>query len=105
MAARIRQCWSPRAGQESNRYSKRAALKPAGAAAHLPAGVTEVMVVADDTARADCVAADLLAQAEHGPDAQSLLVTTSVALAQEVAQQVQRQSATLSRAGILAKSI
>jgi histidinol dehydrogenase len=81
------------------------AQDPAGAAADLPAGVTEVMVIADDTARADFVAADLLAQAEHGPEAQSLLVTTSVTLAQEVARQVQRQSATLSRAGILAKSI
>lgn len=81
------------------------AQDPAGAAADLPAGVTEVMVIADDTARADFVAADLLAQAEHGPDAQSLLVTTCVALAEEVARQVQRQIAALSRAGILAKSI
>jgi len=81
------------------------AQDPAGAAADLPAGVTEVMVIADDTARADFVAADLLAQAEHGPEAQSLLVTTSVTLSQEVARQVQRQSAPLSRAGILAKSI
>ena len=76
-----------------------------GAAADLPAGVTEVMVIADDTARAEFVAADLLAQAEHSPDAQALLVTTSLPLAQEVAQQVQRQCASLSRAGILAKSI
>jgi histidinol dehydrogenase len=81
------------------------AQDPAGAAADLPAGVTEVMVIADDSARADFVAADLLAQAEHGPEAQSLLVTTSVSLAKEVAWQVQRQAATLSRAAILAKSI
>jgi histidinol dehydrogenase len=77
----------------------------AGAAADLPAGVTEVMVIADDTARADFVAADLLAQAEHSPDAQSLLVTTCVALAEEVARQVPRQVASLSRAGILAQSV
>jgi len=64
-----------------------------------------VMVIADDTARAEFVAADLLAQAEHSPDAQALLVTTSVRLAQEVAQHVPRQCASLSRAGILAKSI
>jgi histidinol dehydrogenase len=76
----------------------------AGAAADLPAGVTEVMVIADDTARADFVAADLLAQAEHSPDAQSLLVTTSVRLAEEVARQVQRQTASLSRGAILAMS-
>jgi histidinol dehydrogenase len=81
------------------------AQDPAGAAADLPAGVTEVMVIADDTARADFIAADLLAQAEHGPEAQSLLVTTSAALAEEVARQVQRQVASLSRAGILAKSV
>jgi histidinol dehydrogenase len=77
----------------------------AGAAADLPAGVTEVMVIADDSARADFVAADLLAQAEHSPDAQSLLVTTSAALAEEVARQVQRQAAALSRAEILAQSV
>jgi histidinol dehydrogenase len=81
------------------------AQDPAGAASDLPAGVTEVMVIADDTARADFVAADLLAQAEHSPDAQSLLVTTSVSLAEEVARQVRRQMASLSRAGILAKSV
>jgi histidinol dehydrogenase len=81
------------------------AQDPAGAAADLPAGVTEVMVIADDTARADFVAADLLAQAEHGPEAQSLLVTTCAALAREVARQVPRQMATLSRTGILAKSV
>jgi histidinol dehydrogenase len=77
----------------------------AGAAADLPAGVTEVMVIADHTARADFVAADLLAQAEHSADAQSLLVTTSAAFAEEVAQQVACQAARLSRREILAKSI
>jgi histidinol dehydrogenase len=77
----------------------------AGAAADLPAGVTEVMVIADDSSRADFVAADLLAQAEHGADAQSLLVTTCAALAEEVARQVPRQAARLSRGEILAKSI
>jgi histidinol dehydrogenase len=77
----------------------------AGAAADLPAGVTEVMVIADETARADFVAADLLAQAEHSPDAQSLLVTTSLPLAEDVARQVRRQVGSLSRAGILAESI
>ena len=49
----------------------------AGAAVDLPAGVTEVMVIADNGARADFVAADLLAQAEHGTEAQALLVTPS----------------------------
>jgi histidinol dehydrogenase len=77
----------------------------AGAAADLPAGVTEVMVIADASARADFVAADLLAQAEHSPDAQSLLVTTSAGLAEEVARQVGRQLAPLSRGAILAESV
>lgn len=76
-----------------------------GAAADLPAGVTEVMVIADDSARADFVAADLLAQAEHSPDAQSLLITTSRPLAEAVARQVQRQAASLSRTAILAESM
>jgi histidinol dehydrogenase len=81
------------------------AQDPAGAAADLPAGVTEVMVIADDSSRADFIAADLLAQAEHGAEAQSLLVTTCAALAEEVVRQVPLQAARLSRAGILAKSI
>jgi histidinol dehydrogenase len=76
-----------------------------GAAADLPAGVTEVMVVADGSARADFVAADLLAQAEHSPDAQALLVTTSASLAQAVVGEVTRQRALLSRVDILAQSI
>jgi histidinol dehydrogenase len=77
----------------------------AGAAADLPAGVTEVMVIADDGARADFVAADLLAQAEHSPEAQSLLVTTSAALAEAVARLVPQQASRLSRSEILAQSI
>jgi histidinol dehydrogenase len=75
-----------------------------GAAADLPAGVTEVMVIADETARPGFVAADLLAQAEHSPEAQALLVTPSASLAAEVARQVRRQMGGLSRGGILAES-
>lgn len=81
------------------------AQDPAGAAADLPAGVTEVLVIADDSARADFVAADLLAQAEHSADAQSLLVTTSRTLADEVLRQVHTQVSVLSRAQILAQSV
>ena len=77
----------------------------AGAAADLPAGVTEVMVIADDSARADFIAADLLAQAEHSAEAQALLVTTSLRLAQQVADQVQRQMKDLSRTAILSQSV
>jgi histidinol dehydrogenase len=82
-----------------------AAQDPAGAAADLPAGPSEVMVIADDSARAEFLAADLLAQAEHSADAQSLLVTTSSSLAASVAEQVRRQITRLSRADILAKSL
>jgi histidinol dehydrogenase len=78
---------------------------PEGAAADLPAGVTEVMVIADDSARADFVAADLLAQAEHSPDAQALLVTPSGALAKGVRRELRSQSAQLSRAVVLAQSL
>jgi histidinol dehydrogenase len=78
---------------------------PAGAAADLPAGVSEVMVIADDSARADFVAADLLAQAEHSPEAQAILVTTDAALAEAVADEVRRQRQTLSRGAILDQSI
>jgi histidinol dehydrogenase len=77
----------------------------AGAALDLPAGVTEVMVIADDEARPEFVAADLLAQAEHSPDAQAILVTTQSALAAAVFAEVQRQSALLSRTMILAQSV
>jgi histidinol dehydrogenase len=77
----------------------------AGAAADLPAGVTEVMVIADAGARPDFVAADLLAQAEHSADAQALLVTTCAVLAAQVAEQVQRQLGALSRTAILAQSV
>jgi histidinol dehydrogenase len=78
---------------------------PAGAAADLPAGVTEVMVIADGSARPEFVAADLLAQAEHGPDAQALLVTTSEVLAEEVQSEVRRQARGLSRQRILESSV
>ncbi len=76
-----------------------------GAALDLPAGATEVMVIADDEARAEFVAADLLAQAEHSPDAQAVLVTTHAPLAAAVFSEVRRQRALLSRTAILAESI
>jgi histidinol dehydrogenase len=54
-------------------------------ATDLPAGPSEVLVIADESADADTCAADLLAQAEHGPDGESILLTTSPALAEAVA--------------------
>jgi histidinol dehydrogenase len=77
----------------------------AGAAADLPAGVTEVMVIADESARADFVAADLLAQAEHGAEAQAILVTPCRALAAAVEREIRTQAQQLSRRAILASSV
>jgi histidinol dehydrogenase len=76
-----------------------------GAAADLPAGVTEVMIIADGSARADFVAADLLAQAEHSPDAQAILLTSEPELAAAAMREVQRQSIRLFRARILTESL
>lgn len=71
----------------------------------MPAGPSEVMVLADDTARAEFVAADLLSQAEHGPDSQAILVTTSAELAQAVETEVRKQLAQLGRVEIAAKAL
>jgi histidinol dehydrogenase len=76
-----------------------------GAACDLPAGPTEVMVVADDSARDEFVAADLLAQAEHDALAQALLVTDSQPLAQRVAKHIETQLPMLSRSAILGESL
>jgi histidinol dehydrogenase len=76
-----------------------------GAAADLPAGVTEVMIIADAGARADFIAADLLAQAEHSPEAQAILLTSDAGLAAAALREVQRQSSRLFRARILAESL
>jgi len=78
---------------------------PEGAACDMPAGPSEVLVVADETARAGFVAADLLAQAEHDPLAQAILVSTSRELAEEVAAEVHLQRAELRRSAILSKSV
>ena len=78
---------------------------PAGAAFDLPAGPSEVMVIADDSARAEFVAADLLAQAEHDGQAQAILVTSSRALAEAVVESVATQLEGLSRRKILDKSL
>ncbi len=78
---------------------------PEGAALDLPAGPSEVLVIADATARAEFVAADLLAQAEHSADAQALLVTTSSALAEAIAAQIETQMQSLGRIDTLRKSI
>lgn len=81
------------------------AADPTGAACDMPAGPSEVLVVADEAARADFVAADLLAQAEHDTQAQAILVTPSRTLADAVAAEVASQTYNLSRRAILEQSL
>lgn len=69
------------------------------------AGPSEIAILADETARADEVAADLLSQAEHDARACSVLVTASERLAEAVAEEVEKQLATLPRKEIAARSI
>ncbi|WP_158174597.1 histidinol dehydrogenase [Grimontia hollisae] len=76
-----------------------------GAAIDMPAGPSEVLVIADESADADFIAADLLSQAEHGPDSQVVLVTPSPVLAEKVADAVQRQLKALSRADIASQAL
>jgi histidinol dehydrogenase len=78
---------------------------PAGAAIDMPAGPSEVLVIADATANAAFVASDLLSQAEHGIDSQVILVTTSEQLAADVQQQLQQQLRSLSRREIAGEAL
>lgn len=71
----------------------------------MPAGPSEVAVVADDTANPVFVAADLLSQAEHGVDSQSILITTSELMAEKVNAEVERQLALLPRKEMTEKSL
>ncbi len=64
------------------------------------AGPTEVVIVADESARVDFIAADMLAQAEHGPMCAAVLVTTSSGLAEEVQRELETQVKTLERRGV-----
>jgi histidinol dehydrogenase len=78
---------------------------PGGAAQDMPAGPSEVLVIADAQADAEAVAWDLLSQAEHGPDSQSLLLSDSRALLEKVAEAMPRLAASLPRAEILEISL
>lgn len=81
------------------------ARDPAGAAIDMPAGPSEVMIVADDDANPAFLAADLLAQAEHGPDSQVLLICNSVTGAEKVNRQLSIQLAQLSRKDLIQQSL
>ncbi len=76
-----------------------------GVAIDMPAGPSELLVVADDTANAAFVASDLLSQAEHGADSQVVLVSTSKAMINAVEKQVVQQLALLPRKEIAVKAI
>ena len=71
----------------------------------MPAGPSELMVVADETADPSFIASDLLSQAEHGPDSQVLLITTSKAIAEETQKAVLLQLENLDRNDIAQKAL
>lgn len=81
------------------------ASDPGGVAIDMPAGPSEVLVVADASANPAFVAADLLSQAEHGPDSQVLLVSDSGSLLDAVDREVESQCATLPRAAIARQAL
>lgn len=76
-----------------------------GPAIDMPAGPSEVLVIADEYANPAFIAADLLSQAEHGPDSQVILLTPDAGLAQQVAEQVEAQLARLPRAAIARQAL
>lgn len=76
-----------------------------GVAIDMPAGPSELLVVADDSAKAAFVASDLLSQAEHGVDSQVIMVSTSEKLIEAVEEEIESQLQQLPRAEIASKSI
>ena len=76
-----------------------------GVAIDMPAGPSEVLVIADETADPDFIAADLLSQAEHGPDSQVILVTPSPIIADQVADAIEKQLKELTRADIARQAL
>ena len=78
---------------------------PSGAAQDLPAGPSELLVIADGEANPSFVAADLLSQAEHSPDSQVILITSSESLADSVENQVAHQKNKLARQAIIEEAL
>lgn len=81
------------------------AAHPEGAAIDMPAGPSEVLVIADEDADPTFVAADLLSQAEHGPDSQVILISTSEAIARQCLGVLDRLLQKLPRREIAAQSL
>lgn len=89
-----------------NRYVTKAKMMVSHKVAiDMPAGPSEVLVLADETAEADFVAADLLSQAEHGPDSQAILVCTNVEIAEKVNESVESLRKSLNRSESIDKSL
>lgn len=82
-----------------------AAKMACGTLIDFPAGPSEVLIIADDSARADFVASDIIAQAEHDPNAVSILVTTSEEFASKVEKEIKDQLRTAARTEIIEKSL
>lgn len=76
-----------------------------GVAIDMPAGPSEVLVIADKSANPDFVAADLLSQAEHGPDSQVILLTDDKKMSKAVAKAIDKQSSTLPREAIIREAL
>jgi histidinol dehydrogenase len=80
-------------------------IQQEGVAIDMPAGPSEVLVIADETAIPAFVAADLLSQAEHGTDSQVILITTSTEIAQHVLAEIEKQLENLPRKKIAEKAL
>lgn len=80
-------------------------IQQEGVAIDMPAGPSEVLIIADKTANPAFVAADLLSQAEHGPDSQVVLVTDNKALLEKVKSETEKQTEQLARKEIILKSL
>ena len=90
-----------------NRYVTKAKqiVSTEGTAIDMPAGPSEIMVLADETASPSFIAADMLSQAEHGPDSQAMVVCPSMQMAADINAELERQLALLPRASVADKAL
>lgn len=90
-----------------NRYVTKAKqqVSAQGTAIDMPAGPSEIMVLADETANAAFIAADMLSQAEHGPDSQAMVVCPSEEMAAAINSELERQLALLPRATVADRAL
>jgi histidinol dehydrogenase len=90
-----------------NQYVTRAKefVQHAGIAIDMPAGPSEVLIIADVSANPEFIAADLLSQAEHGPDSQVIMLTDNKELIERVMAEIEKQVALLSRSNIARKAL